>query len=465
MNEKLKQLREQAAAKLAEAKALIATGRPEDLEKASKLNGEIGEIKAQIDAEGNRSAVAEAIKANSQWFDQPVSDLALPGDGGGAAPAAAGTTPAQLVGWQAAGKTWLSRARGVLEDEGAGAISAKQWNRISQDDYLKTFFRWLKVASKGGSVSSADMKVLQEGLDDQGGFLAPADVIMRMLTKQPAPTQLLSHANVVETNRDRIRLPKGIYSTDNKYTSPVRLQWVGEVPASSTAALATQPVFGEFECPVHTAMMYIPVTNDMLEDSGVAMMDYLGRCFSEAQDLGLEDVAINGTGFKQPSGILQAPSASEGSGEPVVVNSTAAAALKPAGLKALQYALPPQYQARARWLMNWTNCAQEIDSWVDGHGRYLWGQMDNGLDKSNYERPLLSRPVVFSEFMPNIGANAYPIVYGDLAAYTQVRRIGISIQILSELNALLNQKVLLARLRVGGDVAEDWALKIQKVAA
>jgi HK97 family phage major capsid protein len=62
--------------------------------------------------------------------------------------------------------------------------------------------------------------------------------------------------------------------------------------------------------------------------------------------------------------------------------------------------------------------------------------------------------------MPNVGTSTYPIIFGDLKGYYHVDRVGFSIQVLRELYAESNQILLLGRLRFGGQVAEDWRLKL-----
>jgi HK97 family phage major capsid protein len=65
--------------------------------------------------------------------------------------------------------------------------------------------------------------------------------------------------------------------------------------------------------------------------------------------------------------------------------------------------------------------------------------------------------------MPDVAANAFPIIFGDPKGYYLVRRIGFSVQVLNEIVATSNKVRVLGRLRIGGQVGEDWRLKIQKV--
>ena len=52
------------------------------------------------------------------------------------------------------------------------------------------------------------------------------------------------------------------------------------------------------------------------------------------------------------------------------------------------------------------------------------------------------------------------MVFGDLSGYYLVHRVGFSIQVLREVEALRNRLVLVGRMRFGGAVAEPWKLKV-----
>ena len=82
----------------------------------------------------------------------------------------------------------------------------------------------------------------------------------------------------------------------------------------------------------------------------------------------------------------------------------------------LQHALPPVYRQNATWLMN-DNTLNVIRKFKDGEGNYLWrpGLAENAPDT------LLGKPVEIDDNMPDIGASAYPVAFGDFQrAYTIV---------------------------------------------
>lgn len=449
MNPKLKALQDELQKNLGQIDTLLAKGNDmtdADMGTAQELHVKNEGISTQI-------RTLQSVQSGRDATNTFLNGMPAPQGNGGA------PDPGTLLGFQPAGKSFWD-GKEQVEEGGHGLLSEKQMQAISTKEYKYAFLRMIKA---GGHqmLGYTDLKTLQEGIDDQGGFLVPADIMMSLISKKPVPTSTLARVRQLETSKDRIQRPKTVYTADNKYTTPVRLSWVGEVPASPTASRATAPTFGMFECDVHTALMSLPITNDMIEDSGVAITEYIQEAFGQTVDLMGEDLILNGTGVKQPHGILENPG---GLNEPQIVYSGSAASLLPDGLKNLQYAVPPQYQANAAWVMSWMNTAKVIEQMKDANNRYLWGEgvQESGLSKSSYDRPLLSRPIAYNEFSQVPGAGTFPIVYGDLAAYYWVKRIGFSIQVLNEMYAEVNQKLLLGRIRVGGDVAEDWALAVQQ---
>ncbi|MDE3097825.1 MAG: phage major capsid protein, partial [Chloroflexota bacterium] len=58
----------------------------------------------------------------------------------------------------------------------------------------------------------------------------------------------------------------------------------------------------------------------------------------------------------------------------------------------------------------------------------------------------------------------YPIIFGDIAGYTIVERVGMSVRALMEPYAETNTVSLLARRRVGGFLSEAYRVKVLKCA-
>ena len=77
-------------------------------------------------------------------------------------------------------------------------------------------------------------------------------------------------------------------------------------------------------------------------------------------------------------------------------------------------------------------------------------------------RQLLRLGDRLSQWMPNIGASNFPLIFGDLKGYYLAQRVGFSIQVLDQTRAKANQIELVGRVRFGGRPVEPWRFKIGK---
>lgn len=357
-----------------------------------------------------------------------------------------------------------------IEDDGdnvtaegmKACFSDRQWKAIHASEYKAAFREYVKGGMQG--LNRDAHKALQEGLDVSGGYLVPEDMLQRLIAKDPAPTSIASRVTRLNTSKDVLVMPKVTYTTDDKYVSGMRVTWTGEVPASATAHRVTDPTFGEDRIPIFTVTMSLPVTNDLIDDAAYDIVGWCQNQFRIVVDQTIDDMIIEGNGALQPKGILANPGTAP---EPTTVNSGAAAALTADGIVDLTYAIPPQYDGRANFCFNKVNAAKAIAKLKDGDGRYIWGagMQDSGLLIPAIRQQLLGYDVVYNEFMPNVAANTYPIIFGDFSGYYLVNRLVFSIQVLRELYAETNQVLILGRARFGGKVVEDWKLKVQKVSA
>ena len=135
------------------------------------------------------------------------------------------------------------------------------------------------------------------------------------------------------------------------------------------------------------------------------------------------------------------------------------------GIVGVEAALPPQYETNAKWMATKATWSV-LRAITDTTGRPLWNPADAWPTNTNgYAPTLLGYPVLKSQFMPAIAANAYPILFGDLRGYYIVDRVGLSVEVLREIRALRGEVVVYARKRVGGQLVHDWRLKDMKLAA
>lgn len=420
-------------------------------DKLTGFLGQVDEYKARIDT-------AEKLFGHQQWMDEP-----------------SGTTAAHL-GWREAGP-----------EEGNLPVDEKSWREIEyeilrKDATLglvhteKKTLRYhvpLAVQKKGYSpafeaylhrgfadLGPQDKKTLSEGIDSAGGFTTPEDFHAQMIKKMMTNATIRSLAMVATTSRDIATWPKISYTTDNKYTSGARVTWTGESPSSSTVHRVTDPVFGQYSIPIHTAMASLPLTNNLIEDSAFDIAGISSDLLAEAFSLDENDAFINGTGVARPMGILT----QVGGDGPAATNSGTASLLTADGLISLWGAQPSQYERNSVWLFSKAT-EMAIRKLKNVDNDYLWPIVTSQGNLGVHPRELLGFPTLRDEFMPAVAANAYPIIFGDLSGYLILDRVGFSIQRLTELYAETNITLLLARKRVGGQTIQPWKIQVQKVAA
>lgn len=329
---------------------------------------------------------------------------------------------------------------------------------VQNPDYSTVFDGYLH---KGFSdLGPQDKKTLTEGVDSAGGFTVPEDYQTELIRKIATAATIRSRARVAQTSRDIAKWPKVQYTTDDEYTSGVRLTWTGESPASATAHRVTDPSFGLYSIPVHTAMASLPLSNDLIEDSAFDVAGVSSDLLSEAFILGENDAFLNGNGISRPMGLLTQVN---GDG-PSSVISGHATLIQADELLGLWGALPAQYESNAAWLFN-KSTELAIRQLTDSGGQYIWPiyQAVGGFGPA--PRELLGFPVMRDEFIPDVGAGTFPIIFGDMRGYLVLDRVGLSIQRLTELYAETNITLLLARKRVGGQTIEPWRLKVQEISA
>ena len=444
----------QYKAKLGEAKALKEQHKEnlteEVLKKIDGLLGESDQIKAKID-------MVEKLEKGEQYLNEP-----------------AGVQAAHL-GWREAGP-----------QEGNVEVDAKAWHEVQvKTPFGEKAFRFnvpLAVQKKGYSpafeaylrkgfseLGPNDRKTLTEGTDTAGGFLVPADYHTELIKKIATMATIRGLARVVQTSRDVAQWPRVNYTTDDKYTSGVRLTWTGESPASATTHRVTDPVFGLFDIPVHTAMASMPLSNNLIEDAAFDVVGISSDLLAEGFALGENDAFINGSGVGRPMGLLTQVDVTTAGPSSVVSGAnnditTSGDAHSGKRLIDLYYTVPAQYRKRATWLYN-SNTAADVDNLVDGQKRPLVSALTQSSLEQGEVQVIKGRPVTIDEFMPDVTTDGYPIFFGDLAGYLVLDRVGFSIQRLTELYAETNITLLLARKRVGGQIVENYRMKVLKASA
>jgi len=454
MTEALRGLLAEAETKTGRANVILAKESLGDAEvlELTALNSELEVIRVRAEQlkslEGNTSAITGMVETPEQKMRH----------------ATGGT---QVLGNVNAGTTQIDLSTGAMEhDDGAGFMKVKQFQAINTVQYRDAFRHYIEVGGQERRLPDAEQKALTEGLDTGGGFLVPPMDLQSILSKAPAPTSLPAQVTTVNCNRDVLHIPKVNYTTDNIYSTGMRASWTGEVPTSSTAHRVTEPVFGMAEIPVYTCMASMPLSNDFIEDASIDVLGWINGKISEFMGLLDEDMIINGQGAvtspaNQPRGLVASTNSTVDTASFGLIKSTAigASSAITALIEEMPFKLPEQYQANAKFLFNLANAGLKIFQIKDTQNRpYFGGGLYDMSQARDGWRQLMGFPSIISALMPNMGANTFPVYFGDFKGYYFVRRLGVSVQVLNEVYAETNQKCVLVRYRVGGAAAEEWRI-------
>lgn len=342
-------------------------------------------------------------------------------------------------------------ARG--EFQGGGSSRGNGVSSFAAREHGEKFLAW---ARKGSDPEGLRGLEIQAGLstlsDPDGGYLIPIE-----LEKSIERLALDSLA---------MRRIARIKKTTGEYKKPLSTGgtgggWVAEKQERTETDTPELTLFS----PPMSEMYALPeVTQKLLDMSDFDVAEWL---IEEINDVlnSLEGTAfITGDGVGKPKGIidpnLMVANASWEYGKTGYIAGGHASLLNNADtLKSLKRAVKPVYRKNGVWLMNDTT-AEVISNFKDGNGNYVW---KDGLTEDAPDT-LLGRPVEIDDNMPDIGANTYPIAFGDFKrAYTIVDH-STGIRLLRDPYTKKGFVKFYVTKRVAGGISNYQALKFLKIA-
>lgn len=298
-------------------------------------------------------------------------------------------------------------AAGGVEGKNAGGENDKdKMHAKAFDVFLRNGYDGIK-----SQFTPEEIKSVMTATDNTtGGFFALPELIENEIIK-----------NIVEW--DPIRTVARIRNTSNrsiiirrKSSNITGGYWTGEVSSRQDIGPFT---FDQVEVPVHELTGYVDISRQDLDDSSYDLEAELNEEFSEQFGVTEGSSFIDGNGVNKPLGLLTTKSG-------FTLQETAnghATELQADGLIDAVYKVKPAYAQAGIWLLNRTTLRQ-IRKLKDGEDRYIW------TPNLDIQKPptILERPYVECVNMPDIAANAFPIIFGDIRkGYTIADRQGITI--------------------------------------
>lgn len=374
--EEFKQTNDQALKAKADGKAVSELD-----EKMGRMNAELDKISALVDEIARKQARPAAPSKDAEDYNRKH-------------------TEAWLKWLRTGDETMLERLRKDGESGGSGSDSG---------------------SGSSGSSSETTARYMNVGTASEGGYAVPIEQdkeIMRLLETLSPMRQV---CRVVSVSTEDYRKVVNLGGTD--------CGWVGETdarPATNTPTFTQiAPTFGELYA-------YPEVTQKALDDIWFNVTGEITRDIAEAFAKAEGTAFMSGTGstYHQPVGLLTASTAATADGTRafgtfqhiVTGNASGFNSTAPAdSLLDLIYKTKPGHRAGGKFMMNSVTLST-VRKWKDGESRYLWQpSMQEGQPSS-----IFGYGIIVNEFMPDPGANAFPVIFGDFkAAYWIFDRIGI----------------------------------------
>lgn len=321
--------------------------------------------------------------------------------------------------------------------------------------HKKAFNAWFR---KGADAGLRDLEVqakLTTQSDPDGGFVVPSEMeagIDRVLGTMSAMRSLATVRPIGAASYKKLVNVGGAASG-----------WVGETQARPET---NTPKLVGLEFPAMELYAQPAATQTMLDDASMNIEQWL------ADEVSIEfaeqegGAFVSGDGVGKPRGVLSYDMVANTSyawGKVGFIKTGAAsdfATTAPADvLIDLIHSLKRGYRQNGAFLLNDLTVAK-IRKFKDGQGNYLWQpSLQAGAAPT-----LLGYRAETDDNMPDVGAGAYPILFGDFKrAYLVIDRIGI--RVLRDPFTSKPNVLFYTTKRVGGGIQNFEAIKALKISS
>ena len=337
-------------------------------------------------------------------------------------------------------------ARGQFPGGGSAAVD------VAKKAHKAAFEKWFRKGIDDG-LRDLEIQASASTLSDpDGGFTVPeeVDAAIDRVALTVSAMRRISTVRAIGTDTYKKLVSKG--GTTSGWVAEKGARNETSTPTLAEIAINTKEIY---------AMPY--ATQTLLDDSRVDIAAWLAAEVAVEFNEEESEAFISGNGVEQPKGIAaytMVANASYAWGKVGYIASGHASLLNNADkLIDLQHALKAVYRNGAVWLMA-DSTVNTIRKMKDGDGNYLWrpGLAEGAPDT------LLGKPIEVDDNVDAIGANKYPIFFGNFKrAYLIVDRFGT--RVLRDPYTAKPYVAFYTTKRVGGGITMFEALKAMKISA
>lgn len=192
-------------------------------------------------------------------------------------------------------------------------------------------------------VQKHETRLLQENSDPSGGYLVPEEFQATMVQYDTEPSCIWPRATIWPMTTDKLGMPKLAQRSDADaadwdHFAGVIFTWTEEGHAKTE----TEPDFEFLELIAHELSGYTAITDILIEDSAINLMNFLTGLFRRAYLWFTDRSFFRGNGARQPMGIILDPAV-------LMVNRTTAGAVTYQDILAMDDKLPSVFDQGAVW--------------------------------------------------------------------------------------------------------------------
>ncbi|MDU8945608.1 phage major capsid protein [Ovoidimarina sediminis] len=293
-----------------------------------------------------------------------------------------------------------------------------------------------------------------------GGYVVPEVIDTNIQTRARDSNPFRGLVRTVRTRTRDVKFPLS--------EADATQGWVGEL---GTRSQTTEPTLASKTPTFGMNYAYVYMSEELAMNAIVDIenwfVDEVSRALGEAE----ADAIVSGNGTNKPTGFLNVAPESGDDGSRTadafkyLPSGTAATLGTDASavqdlLADLVYDLHSGYRANGRWLMN-SATAGTLRKYKDADNRMLWS---DGLAAGEPSR-LLGYPVSICESMPDIGADAHPIGFGDwYRAYVLCLNNGLFVQNADRSITTPGTHKIYVHQSIGGATYDENAVRFAKCA-
>ena len=281
--------------------------------------------------------------------------------------------------------------------------------------------------------------VLQEGNDQQGGYLVPVEYDNRLI-------DVLNEENIMRSLATKITT-SGEHKINIAATKPAAA-WIEEGGALTFG----DATFDQIMMDAYKLHVAIKVTEELLYDAAFNLEGYIIDQFGKALANAEEDAFLNGDGKGKPMGVFDTTNGGQYN------TTTSTANISADDIINLVYTLKRPYRKSAAFITNDKTLAS-LRKLKDNNGAYLW---QPALTAGEPDR-LFGYAIHTSQFAPEAAAGNPAMAFGDFSYYNIGDRGSRSMQELKELFAGNGMVGYVMKERVDGRLILPEAVQILKM--